>query len=88
MISCLQGNHGKVVVFLFVIVAPTRELMKQIHSFCLKLSEGTGLRTLIIENTNNVKDRPKFLKKHDILISTPNRLIYLFKNDPPSITPK
>ncbi|GFR18596.1 probable ATP-dependent RNA helicase DDX52 [Trichonephila clavata] len=71
-----------------VIIAPTRELVKQIHSFCLKLSEGTSLKSVTIENVKDVEKNPKFLEKHDILISTPNRLIYLLKNDPPIVTIK
>ncbi|XP_055942549.1 probable ATP-dependent RNA helicase DDX52 [Argiope bruennichi] len=101
ILACAPTGSGKTAAFLIplihnlkgpekggiraVILAPTRELVKQTYSFCVKLSEGTNLRPLIIENVNDVKDRPKFLRKHDILISTPNRLIYLLKNDPPSI---
>ncbi|GFY39112.1 probable ATP-dependent RNA helicase DDX52 [Trichonephila inaurata madagascariensis] len=71
-----------------VIIAPTRELVKQIHSFCLKLSEGTSVRSVVIENVKEIEKNPKFLEEHDILISTPNRLIYMLKNDPPIVTIK
>ncbi|XP_042910700.1 probable ATP-dependent RNA helicase DDX52 [Parasteatoda tepidariorum] len=102
LLACAPTGSGKTAAFLIplihnlkgpvkggiraVVLAPTRELAKQIHSFCIKLSEGTGLRSLIIEDVNSVKERPKYLKKHDILISTPNRLIYLLQNDPPVIS--
>lgn len=47
-----------------MIIAPTRELVKQIYSVCLKLTEGTGLKTLIIENVNAAKKKPNKLRKH------------------------
>ncbi|GFS70666.1 probable ATP-dependent RNA helicase DDX52 [Nephila pilipes] len=102
ILACAPTGSGKTAAFLVplihnlkahekggfraVIIAPTRELVKQIHTFCLKLSEGTSLRSFIIENVKDVKERPKFFQEHDILISTPNRLIYLLKNNPPVIT--
>lgn len=99
ILACAPTGSGKTAAFLIplihnlketsksgiqaVIIAPTRELVKQIHSFCVQLSQGTDLKTLIIENVNAVKGKPNRMKKYDILISTPNRLIYLLKEDPP-----
>ncbi|XP_054721162.1 probable ATP-dependent RNA helicase DDX52 [Uloborus diversus] len=101
ILACAPTGSGKTAAFLIplihnlkgpekgglraVVIAPTRELAKQIHSFAVRLSEGTELRTLIIDDVNATKENPKIFKKHDILISTPNRLIYLLKNDPPLI---
>lgn len=51
-----------------VIIAPTRELVKQIYSFCIKLTEGTNLKTLIIEDVNSAKEKPKKLNKHGMCI--------------------
>ncbi|KFM71603.1 putative ATP-dependent RNA helicase DDX52, partial [Stegodyphus mimosarum] len=102
ILACAPTGSGKTAAFLIpvihnlkgpekggiraVIIAPTRELVKQIYSFCVQLADSTNLRTLIIEDVNSAKKKPKFLKKHDILISTPNRLIYMLQEDPPIIS--
>ena len=55
-----------------VIIAPTRELVKQIHSFCIKLTEDTGLKTLIIEDVNSAKEKPKKINKHGKCVEKSN----------------
>lgn len=73
--------------FRAVVLAPTRELAKQTHRECVRLAEGLGIRAFIISNVNKAKEKfgPQSAKKFDVLITTPNRLVYLLKeaNGPP-----
>ncbi|KAK9955717.1 hypothetical protein ABG768_015575 [Culter alburnus] len=73
--------------FRALIISPTRELATQTHRELLKLSEGVGFRVhMINKGVNAVKKYgPKSAKKFDILVTTPNRLIYLLNQDPPAI---
>ena len=50
LIHMLEGPQKK--GFRAVVVAPTRELAKQIHRECLKLSEGRDLRCHVIDNVS------------------------------------
>ncbi|KAK7069336.1 DEAD (Asp-Glu-Ala-Asp) box polypeptide 52 [Halocaridina rubra] len=82
----LQGPKKK--GFRFVVLAPTRELAKQTHRECIRLSEGIGLRCHIISNVNRARKMfgAHTAKKFDILVTTPNRLIYLLQEgDTPGI---
>lgn len=77
--------------FRALIVCPTRELAHQIYRECTWLSEGTGLRPHVITKVkqNTVeKFGPKFCCKFDILITTPNRILYLLRQEPPVISLK
>ncbi|XP_027212649.2 probable ATP-dependent RNA helicase DDX52 [Penaeus vannamei] len=69
--------------FRAVILAPTRELAKQTYRECTRLSEGLGLRVHIISNVNKAKEKfgPKSAKKFDVLVTTPNRLVFLLQED-------
>ncbi|XP_043910517.1 probable ATP-dependent RNA helicase DDX52 [Protopterus annectens] len=73
--------------FRALILAPTRELASQTHRELEKLSEGTGFRTHMIHKTAMAAKKfgPKSSNKFDILVTTPNRLIYLLKQDPPAV---
>ncbi|KAM9728665.1 putative ATP-dependent RNA helicase DDX52 [Menidia menidia] len=73
--------------FRAVIVSPTRELASQTHRELVRLSEGVGFRVHIIDKASLAAKKygPKSNKKYDILVSTPNRLIFLLKQDPPAI---
>ncbi|XP_006881437.1 PREDICTED: probable ATP-dependent RNA helicase DDX52 [Elephantulus edwardii] len=73
--------------FRALIISPTRELASQIHRELLKISEGTGFRIHMIDKAAVAAKKfgPKSSKKFDILVTTPNRLIYLLKQDPPGI---
>uniref|UniRef100_A0A8C2KG29 ATP-dependent RNA helicase n=1 Tax=Cyprinus carpio TaxID=7962 RepID=A0A8C2KG29_CYPCA len=73
--------------FRALIISPTRELATQTHREFLKLSEGVGFRVhMINKGVEAVKKYgPKTAKKFDILVTTPNRLIYLLNQDPPAI---
>jgi len=74
--------------FRALILAPTRELAKQLHREALWISQGSNLR---IHHLRDVKEaakkfNPDSLYKYDILVTTPNRLSSLLKTDPPSIS--
>uniref|UniRef100_A0A8C0P4W5 Probable ATP-dependent RNA helicase DDX52 n=1 Tax=Canis lupus familiaris TaxID=9615 RepID=A0A8C0P4W5_CANLF len=73
--------------FRALIISPTRELANQIHRELVKISEGTGFRIHMIHKAAVAAKKfgPKSSKKFDILVTTPNRLIYLLKQDPPGI---
>ncbi|KAK2828641.1 hypothetical protein Q5P01_019675 [Channa striata] len=73
--------------FRAVIISPTRELASQTYRELLRLSEGVGFRVHIIDKASLAAKKygPQSNKKYDILVSTPNRLIFLLKQDPPAI---
>ncbi|XP_023588423.1 probable ATP-dependent RNA helicase DDX52 isoform X4 [Trichechus manatus latirostris] len=73
--------------FRALIISPTRELASQIHRELLKISEGTGFRIHLIHKAAVAAKKfgPKSSKRFDVLVTTPNRLIYLLKQDPPGI---
>ncbi|XP_050312873.1 probable ATP-dependent RNA helicase DDX52 isoform X2 [Anthonomus grandis grandis] len=73
--------------FRALILCPTRELASQTQRECLRLSEGRGLKIHIISKVNKAISQygPKSNQNYDILITTPNRLCYLLKQDPPGI---
>lgn len=82
----LEGPRKK--GFRAVLLAPTRELAKQTHRECVRLSEGLGFRAHVISNVNRAKRKfgPNSSKKFDILVTTPNRLVFLLQDgDTPSI---
>uniref|UniRef100_A0A672HU03 ATP-dependent RNA helicase n=1 Tax=Salarias fasciatus TaxID=181472 RepID=A0A672HU03_SALFA len=73
--------------FRAVIISPTRELASQTYRELLRLSEGVGFRVHIIDKASLAAKKygPDSNKKYDILVSTPNRLVFLLKQDPPAI---
>uniref|UniRef100_A0A1A8NHF0 Probable ATP-dependent RNA helicase DDX52 n=2 Tax=Nothobranchius pienaari TaxID=704102 RepID=A0A1A8NHF0_9TELE len=73
--------------FRALIISPTRELASQTYRELLRLSEGVGFRVHIIDKASLAAKKygPQSNKKYDILVSTPNRLIYLLKQDPPAV---
>ncbi|XP_068187624.1 probable ATP-dependent RNA helicase DDX52 [Antennarius striatus] len=73
--------------FRAVIISPTRELASQTYRELLRLSEGLGFRVHMIDKASLAAKKygPKSNKKYDILVSTPNRLIFLLKQDPPAL---
>ncbi|KAM8797261.1 putative ATP-dependent RNA helicase DDX52 [Eudromia elegans] len=73
--------------FRALIISPTRELASQTHRELVKLAEGTGFRIHMIHKAAEAAKKfgPKSSKKFDVLVTTPNRLIYLLKQDPPAI---
>uniref|UniRef100_A0A671WQZ4 Probable ATP-dependent RNA helicase DDX52 n=1 Tax=Sparus aurata TaxID=8175 RepID=A0A671WQZ4_SPAAU len=73
--------------FRAVIISPTRELASQTYRELLRLSEGVGFRVHIIDKASLAAKKygPQSSKKYDILVSTPNRLIFLLNQDPPAL---
>ncbi|XP_053313644.1 probable ATP-dependent RNA helicase DDX52 [Spea bombifrons] len=73
--------------FRALIISPTRELASQTHRELVKLSDGIGFRIHMIDKAAVAAKKfgPKSSKKCDILVTTPHRLIYLLKQDPPEI---
>ncbi|KAI3373663.1 hypothetical protein L3Q82_022253, partial [Scortum barcoo] len=73
--------------FRAVIIAPTRELATQTYRELLRLSEGVGFRVHIIDKASLAAKKygPQSNKKYDILVSTPNRIVFLLKQDPPAL---
>lgn len=76
--------------FRAIVLAPSRELTKQIHADFLTMSEGTGLRIHLIKNVHEAGHQFGTSSKRmkDILITTPKRLLYLLNTDPPALTLK
>uniref|UniRef100_A0A8D9A209 Probable ATP-dependent RNA helicase DDX52 n=1 Tax=Cacopsylla melanoneura TaxID=428564 RepID=A0A8D9A209_9HEMI len=83
IIHCLRGPKKQ--GFRAVILCPTRELAKQTYTETGRLSEGLGLRVHVINKVQQAVDKfgPKSSQKFDILITTPNKLVYLLKTEPP-----
>ncbi|XP_042298292.1 probable ATP-dependent RNA helicase DDX52 [Sceloporus undulatus] len=73
--------------FRALIISPTRELASQTHRELVKLSEGTGFRIHMIHKAAAAAKKfgRKSAQKFDILVTTPNRLIYLLKQEPPAV---
>lgn len=88
IIHCLGTPQKK--GFRAVIVSPTRELANQTHRECVKLTEEIGLRCHVIDNVGKAAQKfgPKSSQRFDILITTPNRLVFLLSQEPPAISLK
>ncbi|XP_022196008.2 probable ATP-dependent RNA helicase DDX52 [Nilaparvata lugens] len=69
--------------FRALIVCPTRELARQIFRECTQLTEQTGLRTYLISKLTqkHMSKGEEITKKCDILITTPNRLVYILRQE-------
>nr|CAI5827021.1 unnamed protein product [Callosobruchus analis] len=76
--------------FRALILCPTRELAQQTQRECIRLSEGRGLRIHVISKIKKALAQYGSTSSHkfDILITTPNRLCYLLKQEPPAISLK
>jgi len=98
LLACAPTGSGKTAAFLLplihqlkeprnggyraVVVVPTKELAVQIVNECIKLCEGTGLRPHTLCKVKGAVG----VVKHDILVSPPNRLVYMLNQDPPLLT--
>ena len=98
LLACAPTGSGKTAAYLIplihllrehrpgghraVIVAPTRELAKQIHREATRLSECRGLKVLVLDQSNKATRNfdAKTTSKYDIIVSTPNRLVYLIND--------
>ncbi|XP_072397068.1 probable ATP-dependent RNA helicase DDX52 [Diabrotica undecimpunctata] len=76
--------------FRALILCPTRELAKQTQRECDRLAEGRGFRVHVISKIKKALTQynPNGSQKYDILVTTPNRLCFLLKQDPPAISLK
>ncbi|XP_020366333.1 probable ATP-dependent RNA helicase DDX52 [Rhincodon typus] len=85
LLTCLKQPMNK--GFRALILSPTRELASQTHRELVKLSEGIGFRIHMINKAAEAAKKfgPKTSNKFDVLVTTPNRLIYLLKQDPPGL---
>lgn len=74
--------------FRALILAPTRELAKQIHREALWISQGSNLKVHHLKDIKEAakKFSPESLYKYDVLVTTPNRLSSLLTTDPPAIS--
>ncbi|XP_045104648.1 probable ATP-dependent RNA helicase DDX52 [Portunus trituberculatus] len=79
LLQALGGPRKK--GFRAVILTPTRELASQIHRECMRLSEGLGIRAVVIANVTKARQKygPQSSQKFDLLVTTPNRLVHLLK---------
>lgn len=73
VLACAPTGSGKTAAFLIpiihhlkrprnkgfraVVVSPTRELATQTYRECMRFSEGTGLRIIIVTKINQAKDK-------------------------------
>eukprot|EP00092_Neocalanus_flemingeri_P013067 GFUD01014081.1.p1 GENE.GFUD01014081.1~~GFUD01014081.1.p1 ORF type:complete len:592 (+),score=206.60 GFUD01014081.1:58-1833(+) len=99
VLACAPTGSGKTAAFLLpiihslkeprnggyraVVVVPTKELAVQICNECSSLCRETGLRPHTLGKVKG--DKPSSVK-HDILITPPNRLVYLLNHDPPLVS--
>jgi len=97
LLACAPTGSGKTAAFLLplihqlkeprnggyraVVLVPTKELATQILNECTKLCTETGLRPHTLGKVKESKSGVTV--RHDILISPPNRLVYLLNHDPP-----
>ncbi|RUS90256.1 hypothetical protein EGW08_001945, partial [Elysia chlorotica] len=102
IMACAPTGSGKTAAFILpilhhlrkakncgfraVVLAPTRELAKQILLEFRKLSKGTGLRCCFIEKESTALKKAK--QQYDILVTTPNRLVYMLQTEPPLVIVK
>ncbi|XP_065063189.1 probable ATP-dependent RNA helicase DDX52 [Rhopilema esculentum] len=74
--------------FRAVVISPTRELASQIYREFNRLGSGKGFRIHLL--TKSKAASGNFTKtsdaRYDILVATPNRLVYLLSKDPPGIS--
>ncbi|KAK3092499.1 hypothetical protein FSP39_003695 [Pinctada imbricata] len=100
VMACAPTGSGKTAAFIIpilhhlqgpckeglraLILAPTRELAKQIKREFQSLSEGLGLKILFIEKSTTATKKLSASggKNIDIMVSTPNRLVYMLRENP------
>ncbi|MGJ0431231.1 DEAD/DEAH box helicase [Methylobacter sp.] len=69
-----------------LVLAPTRELARQIFQQCRQLCEFSDLQAGLITGGDDFKQQQKTLRKNpDIIIATPGRLLELLNQDLPNL---
>lgn len=73
--------------FRAVILCPTRELAKQTQRLAMRITDGMGFHIHIMSKINKTKELygEKTKGNYDILITTPNRLCFLLKQEPSGV---
>jgi len=69
-----------------IVVVPTKELASQINRECIRLCENTGLRSQCLGKVKSEKSSQVIVPKCDILITPPNRLVFMLQHDPPLVS--
>ncbi|WAK00327.1 DEAD/DEAH box helicase [Methylobacter sp. YRD-M1] len=69
-----------------LVLAPTRELARQIFQQCRQLCEFSGLQAGLITGGDDFKQQQKTIRRNpDIIIATPGRLLELLEQDQPNL---
>lgn len=73
--------------FRALILCPTKELAKQIQLLCIRITDGLGFHIHMLNRVNKAIKQygPNSNGNFDILITTPNILCFLLKQNPPAI---
>ncbi|XP_071848268.1 probable ATP-dependent RNA helicase DDX52 isoform X2 [Apostichopus japonicus] len=73
--------------FRAVILSPTRELANQTFRELQRISEGRGFRIHMVDKFAKAARlyKKSSAQKFDILVATPNRLVYMLLQEPPAI---
>lgn len=66
-----------------LVLVPTRELAKQSQREFRKLSKGLGLKTVVVEKEQSLAKKCQL--QFDILVTTPNRLLFMLNHEPPLV---
>ena len=70
--------------FRAVVLSPTRELAKQTHREFLRLGEGRNFRVFFFDKVHYaIAAGKKFSWKYDILVTTPNKLVFMLNHEKP-----
>jgi len=101
LLACAPTGSGKTLAFILpllhhlkepkktgvraVVVSPTRELAQQIHREFSRMNAGIGLKIHVLTKAKAATLAASKTKAFDILISTPNRLVHLLRQDPPGV---
>ena len=78
LLAKLQKN-SKSAGFRALIISPTKELAQQILRECQKLAAGEKIKAMVLSKSNMASAKEQ-QKSHDILISTPMRLVHAIQS--------